>query len=385
MMHVLETVFRTLGANPLLAFLCAGGMPLLWSVERRTSVWLGVMAATVPIFCLHAFLGAPAAPYFAAQTLAAFGEAGCAAAAFLAFFALRRPDARIAFGIFATVLLANYITGKYLRFTGTAMPVTFDRVVAVGDATLGSQLSFAIGRLFGRVAAIRNLCFLTYNGLLFALLLLCSIRLRQDRGAALVLVGKFMAAGIAGSLLYAVLPVCGPAYAFPDAFPWHPLTLSLADAVPGFLPQAPRNGVPSLHFTWALLFFLGAADQPRMVRAVFGMFLVGTVLATMGTGEHYCLDLVIAVPFACAIASLNRECWRDLRLRFSSLLLLCCTVAWMLILRFDPGLLLVSWRMPLVAGATTVVPLLCWNLLRAPRSSRLVSAPSRWWSRPVLR
>lgn len=371
MVHLLQSVFRNFGANPLFALLCVGAIPLLWAVERRVAAWVGVALLAAAAIVLHSLLlPKPPSPYFAARILAFLGEAGASAAAVLGFLSIRRADGRLAFGIFAAVLLANFVTGKYLGFTGRALPVTFDRVVAVADAQLRVQPSFILGRLFERITALRDFCFLTYNGLLFALLLLCAIRLRQDRGPAITLIVQFMAAGVVGSMLYAVLPVCGPIYAFPGQFPWHPPMLGLRDAVATVLPHAPRNGVPSLHFTWALLFFLGSSGQLRIVRAVFAIFLAGTILATMGMGEHYFLDLVIAVPFACAIASLRRDSWHRARGRLTALLLFAATLGWMLVLRFDAALLLSEWRLPVAAAATVLIPLY-GSLHDAPRSAPL--------------
>jgi EamA domain-containing membrane protein RarD len=40
--------------------------------------------------------------------------------------------------------------------------------------------------------------------------------------------------------------------------------------------------------------------QPQWLRVAAGLFLFLTLLATLGLGEHYLVDLVVAVPFALA-------------------------------------------------------------------------------------
>jgi hypothetical protein len=94
---------------------------------------------------------------------------------------------------------------------------------------------------------------------------------------------------------YFLLPVAGPSYAFPG-FPAGPVTgpphAIRLDALP--------NGVPSIHFSTALLcawyarrFFLG--------RWLGLLFLLATALATLGFGEHYLFDLIVAVPYTVGV------------------------------------------------------------------------------------
>lgn len=63
---------------------------------------------------------------------------------------------------------------------------------------------------------------------------------------------------------------------------------------------APRNCMPSLHFTWALLALWYA---PRWLRWPSAVVVALTAFATVGLGEHYIVDLVAAVPFTAAV------CW----------------------------------------------------------------------------
>jgi hypothetical protein len=57
------------------------------------------------------------------------------------------------------------------------------------------------------------------------------------------------------------------------------------------------NAFPSLHFSTALMLVLLA--KSRFWRVVAWVFLIGTGLATLTTGEHYVIDLVVAITFAC--------------------------------------------------------------------------------------
>lgn len=92
-------------------------------------------------------------------------------------------------------------------------------------------------------------------------------------------------------LVYIVLPVSGPRYAFPnfpasfDAITAHAVSL---DAVP--------NGVPSGHLTIAMLVaYFGRRWWAGKVLGALNLLL--TTVATLGMGEHYAFDLFAAVPF----------------------------------------------------------------------------------------
>jgi len=109
-----------------------------------------------------------------------------------------------------------------------------------------------------------------------------------------------------GVMFYNMLPACGPIHLFGGAFPWHPLVA--ADArrlrVVPILVKGARNAIPSLHMTWVLLIWWNSRGLPRWVRAIALAFVWFTVLATLGTGEHYFIDLVVAFPFSLMVQAL---------------------------------------------------------------------------------
>ena len=67
---------------------------------------------------------------------------------------------------------------------------------------------------------------------------------------------------------------------------------------------APRNCMPSLHVTWALLLLIWSRDLPRYVQWFLVFYFMLTVLSTLTTGEHYIIDVVAAIPYAFAISYL---------------------------------------------------------------------------------
>ncbi len=196
------------------------------------------------------------------------------------------------------------LTRTGLRLTSALHPTTYDVAAFHIDALLGGQLSFAAGRLLTRVDPLRDLCLVVYEYLPVALGLFYAIELRAKRALPTDLLDATLCAGIVGFVLYHACPVAGPLYLFGERFPFDETSFSSIDASlgPTLLDRrVPRNGVPSLHTAWALLLYWHARPHGRQARAFAGGWLALTLLATLGLGEHYVIDLVIGVPVAVAV------------------------------------------------------------------------------------
>jgi hypothetical protein len=178
-------------------------------------------------------------------------------------------------------------------------PTTFDPTLFRFDQSLGGQISFWMGRLLAASTPLRNTAFLAYIMLPVApaFAYLFERRLRVDG----VLV-QFLTLGAVGSIAINLLPAAGPKFAF-AAFPVFPALGDLPSAARMMLPLAPRNAIPSLHMSWALLLFWHSRPYPRWARSVFALLVALTVMATLGLGEHYVVDLVVAFPFTLALRS----------------------------------------------------------------------------------
>jgi predicted membrane-bound spermidine synthase len=128
----------------------------------------------------------------------------------------------------------------------------------------------------------------------------------------------------------------------------------------------PRNGMPSMHFGWVfavtvLWFQMGTRPWSRAVLAVMTTCVA---LATLYLGEHYVIDLVVAVPFVLGAIALftiavpwsARERWQTVALGFG------CWLAWVLLLRTQIVFFVEN-------------PLACWVLLAA--TAVVVAAQAR--------
>ena len=106
-----------------------------------------------------------------------------------------------------------------------------------------------------------------------------------------------LAAFLGGMLcfaFYALFPAVGPVF-----YNWNA----------GFALLAPRNCMPSMHFTWSILMAWNA-ERVRW-RVLFIIYSLLIAVATLAIGEHYLIDLLAAVPYTVVIqlgaASLHRS------------------------------------------------------------------------------
>ena len=67
------------------------------------------------------------------------------------------------------------------------------------------------------------------------------------------------------------------------------------------VPDFARNCMPSLHLASALAVWWNSRLWARWGRMLAGLFLCATIFATLALGEHYLVDLVVAVPFTMAL------------------------------------------------------------------------------------
>jgi hypothetical protein len=87
-----------------------------------------------------------------------------------------------------------------------------------------------------------------------------------------------------------------------------------------------------MHIACALLICWCCEALPRWVRTAAAVYLALTMLATLGFGEHYVVDLVAALPYAMALAAI---CSRRAVAAAVGVVL---TLAWMAALRFGTPL-----------------------------------------------
>ena len=157
--------------------------------------------------------------------------------------------------------------------------------------------------------------------------------------------------------LYALCPGAGPIYLFRERF-LGPLP-ALLQPHRTFLPAGLiLNTTPSGHVAWALLLFWFAWKYCRKpVVAIFGLLFLLTIVATLGLGEHYVIDLIVSFPYAAAIWALVEKKWQR------AAVFMTIVIAWLLALRE-------GWAIPFAPSAVwllcavTILASLPWRELQ---------------------
>jgi hypothetical protein len=254
-------------------------------------------------------------------------------------------------------------TGQVLRFSGGLNPYTDDAWLYAFDGSLGFQPSFAMAGVMLHSLLLARSASLTYLSLPFAMAVVCAWQIPPAaRRISWHLLIVLLLAGVAGWLLYNVVPGTGPVYAFGHDFPQHPLpykdlsTFALEKMpIPAGIP---RNAMPSLHMGWTVLLFWNSRGLPRALRAALLLYLVLTVVATLGTGQHYLIDLIASLPFVLAVQSAASPSIPGKLRRVAAVVAgLGLTSGWLVMVRFGLSLALISplipWTLVLLTVGTT--------------------------------
>src|SRR6202142_4113611 len=201
---------------------------------------------------------------------------------------------------------SEYMASTLLDYPEALHPKTFDLYLYSFDCSLRMQFSFLAGQFFSRFLWVRFAGLLFYIALPLPLALVYAAHLRLRHKNAFAVMLAFLVTGPLGVLFYNMVPATGPVHIFGQGFPWRPLTAVQAM----HLVLAPiqvtgaRNAIPSLHMAWVLLVWWNSKGLAAWIRAIAAAFVFFTVLATLGTGEHYFVDLVVAFPFALMVQAL---------------------------------------------------------------------------------
>lgn len=315
---------------------------------------------------------------FQPMFMAAFSFAGLAALAVLGTHTIwaQGEDRKVLlYGFLPAVLFvgSEWMATTLLDLTEKLHPKVFDLFLYTFDASLRVPFSFLMGQLFWTFPWVRFACLVIYIALPLPLALVYASQLRHRRESALAVMAAFLITGPLGVLCYNMVPAVGPLHTFGGAYPFHPefaLAAVRASVIPVMLP-GPRNAIPSLHMTWVLLVWWNSKGLPKWVRAIAMVFLVLTAMATLGIGEHYFVDLVVAFPFSLMVQAL---CSYTLPLRSGerrSALLFGTfgTLLWLAVLSFSPGIFWLSVIVPWgLAAATVASSIYLWHqMLNARR------------------
>ena len=273
-------------------------------------------------------------------------------------------------------VLLGYASSSLLEITDRLHPSTFDISLYRFDASLGTQLSFEVGSVVLQSRWLTRIALLFYYALPVPVMLIYAKQLVRWRSAAAAAFLGFFIVGPVGVIFYNLLPACGPIYLFGSKFPFEPFSNQQVKEmlVHPVVISGVRNAFPSLHVAWALLASWYAKGLPKSTRFFVLIFLAGTLLSTLGLGEHYFIDLVVALPFALMIqAGCTLQIpWSD-RSRFVPFLSgLFLIMIWIVLLRRSLRIMWVSPLVPWTLIALTVLPCLILQPWLGTRSHEAV-------------
>lgn len=227
-------------------------------------------------------------------------------AAALVDFLIRREWRRAALIALVPLGMTNAVFGL-AGIVRRLTPLTYDGALYALDATLRIPFSKSIGIAFADfppIAAVSLIAYALLPGAIAAGLGYEQYNIERGaaRGVGVNLLLAYAVSGSIASLLYILCPATGPSHVFREAFPrLLPDASTISWSLSTFAPLSPRNAMPSLHFAWAVILWRSVKGARGWVRKSAATFAFLTALATLGSGEHYVVDLIAAVPFLVAL------------------------------------------------------------------------------------
>lgn len=232
-------------------------------------------------------------------------------------------------------------TAALLELNSKLLPLTFDYHLYRVDQAFGGMARWAamqVGRdpshLMGHVTHT------VYDILGFLFFPLLALLVGEHKVRSMNVWRTLFVPYVVAALCYLWLPATGPG----NAIMGYPATVAAPQelqAVMVSVVPAPRNAMPSLHLSSAIwILMLCAALARKWIFALSVLYALGTAWATVAIGEHYVVDLVVAMPFAATLGLLliNPPRWKNAH-RWQHVLHWAAGgtfLLWMLLLRFVP-------------------------------------------------
>nr|WP_312536602.1 fused MFS/spermidine synthase [Moraxella sp. CTOTU47618] len=219
------------------------------------------------------------------------------------FFERQNSLSNLYFLLTFLFILMGWSTQTALKVNTFILPYVYDIDIykidsAFGNITLPFVQWFEISHAFWNTLLLE-----VYSLLSVSLFVVVSLFIRENKDDRYHVIRVLIVPFGLAFICYTIIPVSGPVYAF--ATEYFPLNMPTASALQSgkvFIPPAARNGMPSMHLTGALLIWLLTAGLSKKIYFYIAtVFTLLTAVATIALGEHYVLDLVVALPFSAFI------------------------------------------------------------------------------------
>lgn len=248
--------------------------------------------------------------------------------------------------IFPALLLAAILP---LDLTTYLHPTSLDgRMLLLEQSLFGGQPAWVVGRWFEASDLFRGFELLVYVYLPTAAGLIYVLERKSGRQNDIQV--AFITAGIIGIVLLQLAPVAGPTSYRPD---YPNVVPDIAEALDDKLVAGMRwrNSIPSLHTTWSLLIYWHARPHGLRPRLFAAAWVILTITAMLGLGEHFLADVAITIPFAVAMRAVlaTKTDTRTRQLTFA--LGAAFYFGWLALLRAPDSVLANAWLLRLYAAA----------------------------------
>lgn len=202
------------------------------------------------------------------------------------------------------IVIYSFSSFAFLYLTPFFHPKVYDGRLFLIDSSLGFSPSVLFPvvseKIFGLKAYLKLLYFYSYMG--FVLVFAAQVVSKSHRRWNVVTV--WFGVSVIGLICYNFIPVAGPQYFFEKLYPHNLPELAYVSSEPLTLWPALRNGMPSLHFGWALAACIVSFTMTMRWLKWLQIIILGSVfLSTMSLGEHYLVDLIVAIPFVICVMS----------------------------------------------------------------------------------
>src|SRR6185437_16116653 len=201
---------------------------------------------------------------------------------------------------------SDYFASDMIAWTNAAHPKTLDLYLLSFDYSTRVEWPFVAGRSYALHHWLHAFALIAYVGLAIPVAMVYAGRLVRFGKRAFPAMLAFLITGPLGVLFYNLFPACGPHNLFQNGFPFVPFPMERIQhlLLEPLATTGPRNAMPSLHMAWVLLAWWYSRGLSRIERGIAFAFLALTAFATLGTGEHWFADLIVAFPFAVMVQAI---------------------------------------------------------------------------------
>lgn len=206
-----------------------------------------------------------------------------------------------------------YLTSTMLNIGQLIYPATWDYHLYRLDAAFGG-IAQDVAMLFKESPHwVQRTTVITYALMGMVYFPFLALVYRDKKSRALNIWRVILLPFFIAWICYTWIPAAGPGFIWSDDYPAHVPLVSSVQSAWAFVTFAPRNAMPSMHFSGAILvLMIAAALRKKWLFALSVPFVVITVWATLALGQHYLIDLVVAISFAPALGLLltNTPKWQ---------------------------------------------------------------------------